>query len=37
MSATGASKRVAEQSVARAFLEREGVLPLIPLKAGAES
>ena len=37
MSATGASKRVAEQSVARAFLEREGVLPLTPLKAGAES
>lgn len=37
MSATGASKRVAEQAVARAFLEREGVLPLTPLKAGAES
>ena len=37
LSATGASKRVAEQSVARAFLEREGVLPTAPLTAGLES
>jgi ribonuclease-3 len=37
MSATGASKRVAEQSVARAFLEREGVLPTAPLTEGAQS
>lgn len=37
ISATGASKRVAEQSVARAFLEREGILPTEPLTAGLES
>ncbi len=37
ISATGASKRVAEQAVARAFLEKEGVLPKAPLEAGSQS